>query len=1537
MTDLFWNAVLTGTVLSGSAIALTMQNVIQSKTQGVEDDGTKDRDDPNQAFSDAERQKRLIPVTLTIAAWRFYAFVTYYQSLGENTSNEMIGVLALEACLVLGWVYALVLAVLCWYHRLPDQWGWVLNIHLCVFYLAAWTGLSYTLGRILILPNGAPTLEILALFIIWMLNFDLLFVTATTRRGPSKIDKDGRPIQLSETNSLFGKVTFLWTYSIVQLAQIGRQLENDDLPTLQPSHRAQVLFQNIKKSRGMRIMNRLLLINWRTIAVQMTATAVASVLRYAPPYIMNRILVLLTTMEKGETERDQVAMAAGYGYITLLFVFSMTHEWFDMRIYHNGMLSDLGSRGSLFVELYLKALKRRDITSPPKNTSIANSNNTNKDSNNPAEKKNTNSVGSIVNLMSTDTIRIGNFGGMVHEFVRSPVELCVAIALLYQLLGNSCFLGLLILVFTLPLNHYASIMISLSQRGLMQTRDHRVGTTTEIVQGIRQVKFFAWESRWGERIMSQRSEELDQIWKIAVARMIFNIIWQGTPIFVSVISLWSYTIIAGNELTAATAFTALLVFEELRVVLNVLPHCISDAIQVLVSLDRVDVYLDGDELETVDDSDIIEPIRIGMENATVSWTDIQAEKEDFRASSPSSSDKSFVMQNITVEFPIGKLSIICGSTGAGKTLLMMGLLGEAYISNGKLYCPRTSLSEDIAPKDMDSTLSDTNWIAEDSIAYVSQNPWLQNASIMDNILFGLPLDYQRYRSVIEACALVQDLAQYPDGDQTEIGEKGITLSGGQKARVALARAVYSRAKHVLMDDVLSAVDAYTAKHLYENCIMGPLLSERTRILITHHVRLCFNGASNVVWVEKGVIKMWGDPAKLEHSEDFQDVLTHEDTAVEKMEPDLEELDSFNVSTLETISQAPHDLKSKVQRPKVLVEVESRAQGYVKIRLFWKYCVSLGGALYWFMFALAFLSARGFNIAGSLWIKKWTDNLGQTKTVHDPHLSSDDVSYYIQVYAILMFAQLIFSVLRFAVVYVGALRAGRLLFAEMLECILRAPLRFFDTTPVGRILNRFAKDMETIDSNLCNYIVEFFVALINVITVFMFIGIIIPWLIAPFAICLVVYIYLGKLFMNSGLQYRRLESINRSPMFTHFTETIAGVSTIRAFGKSKLFITKMIELVDNNLRPGYNIHVLNRWITSILSIISTLITCIIALMCLWWPEKLSAATAAICMSYSLTFTGQVFDLIRRTTSIQLSFNSVERVVEYTELDQDPPAVVQPRPLSSWPEQGIIEFKDLHVKYAPDLETVLRGVSFKVKPKEKVGIVGRTGSGKSTIALSLFRFVETCQGSILVDDIEITKIGTTDLRSSMSIIPQDPTLFTGTLRSNLDPFNTFQDADIFLALKRVHLLAGENDAETECTGNGNINVFYDLDTPVSRGGLNFSQGQRQLLCLARALLQRRRILVMDEATASVDFKTDEQIQRTISQEFKDCTILCIAHRLLTVVEYDRILVLDQGQVVEFANPYELLRNKDSKFYQICKNSGEFRRLMNMAKLKHQLIDV
>ncbi|KAH8548101.1 P-loop containing nucleoside triphosphate hydrolase protein [Umbelopsis sp. PMI_123] len=397
-----------------------------------------------------------------------------------------------------------------------------------------------------------------------------------------------------------------------------------------------------------------------------------------------------------------------------------------------------------------------------------------------------------------------------------------------------------------------------------------------------------------------------------------------------------------------------------------------------------------------------------------------------------------------------------------------------------------------------------------------------------------------------------------------------------------------------------------------------------------------------------------------------------------------------------------------------------------------------------------------------------------------------------------------------------------------------------------------------------------------------------------------YLYIGKLFMNAGLQYRRLESINRSPIFTHFTETIAGVTTIRAFGNTKVFLSKMVELVDNYLRPCYSVWVLNRWISSILSTVSTLLTCFIALLCLFRPEQLSAATAAI------------FDLIRRTTSIQLSFNSVERVVEYTELDQEPPAIVQPRPTSTWPEQGIIEFNNLYAKYAPDLETVLHSISFKINPKEKVGIVGRTGSGKSTIALSLFRFVEAYQGNILIDGIDNTKIGTTDLRSNMSSVPQHPTF-------------------------EFILLPNEDDIETSSSGSGNINAFYNLDSTVSQGGLNFSQGQRQLLCLARALLHRRRILVMDEATASVDFRTDEMIQHTISNEFKDCTILCIAHRLLTVIEYDRILVLEHGRVVEFANPYELLCSQDSKFYQMCKNSGEFGRLMSIAKIKHQLIDV
>ncbi|KAH8548093.1 hypothetical protein BGW37DRAFT_560333 [Umbelopsis sp. PMI_123] len=795
-----------------------------------------------------------------------------------------------------------------------------------------------------------------------------------------------------------------------------------------------------------------------------------------------------------------MAMATGCGYIALLLVVSITHEWIDMRIWHHGMLNDLGARGSLIVELYSKALKRREITTP-KATSSNVSSESSKVADQNVEKENNSSIGNIVNMISTDTFRIANFAGVTHECIRSPVELTVVITLLYGLLGNSCFLGLLILLIALPLNHYATIMLSSTQRGLMETRDRRIGTTTEIIRGIRQVKLFAWESRWRERITIQRSEELNQLWKIAVAKILFNIIWSGTPLFVSVISLWSYTKIAGNELTAATAFTALLIFDELRFALNVLPHWMSDLTQVIVSLARVDTYLNGDELSTVEETDCTSPIRIGFENATISWTELYDDNDGSRVSSPSSSDNAFSLRNITVDFPICKLSIVCGPTGAGKTLLIMGLLGEAYISNGNSYCPRSSVSDDMNTDDKDITIRDENWILEDGIAYVSQNPWLQNASIMDNILFGLPLNYQRYQSVIDACALVRDFTLFPDGDQTEIGEKGITLSGGQKARVALARAVYSRAKHVLMDDVLSAVDAYTAKHLYENCIMGPLLSERSRILITHNVRLCFRGASNIVWVEKGEIMLSGDPTQLEKNTNFQYILRHEDVALEMQRSDSEELWS-SVTTLprsKDLSNVSLNSKDDNKQPKILVEAEKRAQGYVKTKLFinWRIhhrwipldkekppsrdsqCWPVGHASQSIPQALLLLG----HVHAPLMHSGVASEHDVQAPPGAPHAVSD------------------LSILRYAVVNIGALNAGRLLFSEMLECVFRAPLRFFDTTPVGRILNRFAKDMETIDSMIGNYIVEFFVALINVVSVLLLIGVIIPWLIAPLAACI----------------------------------------------------------------------------------------------------------------------------------------------------------------------------------------------------------------------------------------------------------------------------------------------------------------------------------------------------------------------------------------------------------------------------------------------------
>ncbi|KAI9483188.1 MAG: P-loop containing nucleoside triphosphate hydrolase protein [Benjaminiella poitrasii] len=1583
-----------------SAFILSLQRVHLHKSQKI--DPAPLRFDQNRDLTVplSDESNRFTRTTLgTFVLLILSAFDLYERVVMEHNPENWLMTIAPECIQFVTWLYTFVLVLVSRRYKFPNDWGWILNVHLCILYSSAWCVSVYDLYEAYVWSPADTWLHMLPSILAFLLITDLVYTTATAQRGQPFLDEHGRQVATINVASIFSFLYFQWATPLIQKAYTNKKLTDEDLPILPPLFRGYNLYYIFGFSRGNSLLKRIYKANKKAIIIQVILAFITSFLYYVPAFFVNRLLSLIQNMNDKD---DEESIRKGFLIVVSLGVCIVVLGILTGQLWYYASSSvQVRIKAMLNIEIYRKTLRRRDLSvASPKIDEEDNKKDKDDKKNELEENKEkedvSSSTGTIVNLMSTDSNRISEFSVWWFSVLAAPTELVVGIYFLYNLLGKSCFLGLLVMIVVLPLNHYNAKMFAKTQDKLMESRDKRVSLMNEVLQGIRQIKFFAWETNWEKRIMEARDVELHHLGITYLSGVLFTFLWQGSPILVTLISFWSFTKLEGQELTAPIAFTAITVFNELRFALNVLPEVFIEWLQAMISIRRIDTYLNEDEVEPPSSEDEVEhladnnasnAITIGFQCATVGWSqetysDFEQQQQDIDASGGSNvKNAHFVLKDLNFTFPNNELSLISGSTGSGKTLMMLSLLGEAIVLEGKTNCPRQAVadvvsddfamvSKDIDPKD---------WLLPYALAYVSQTAWLQNASIRDNILFGLPYVESRYRETLTACALDKDLKILEDGDQTEIGEKGITLSGGQKARVSLARAVYSRAQNVLMDDVLSAVDAHTAKHLYEKCLLGPLMKSRTRILITHHVKLCAKGCGYIVHIDNGRASLVGTPNELRQSGKLASIFENEEDDI------VEEVAAEEEKAIETIIPTTTTADDNKKKPRVLVEDETRASGMVKIRLYKMYVDLVGSPFFWVVMTLLILGSRALDVTESWWIKQWSHSyevdknssqvnpdaslffhqqsiISQSKPMYayqpmsvienveaSTKAPKDDSSlnFYMGVYCLITMTNIIVGTARFGVLYWGVLRANKVLYAELLHRVFRAPLRFFDTTPIGRILNRFSKDFETIDSSIPNDVLNFTIQWVVVISSMLTVSAVLPVFLLPILTIAVVNIWMGMMFVSTSRELKRMDSVSRSPLFSHFTETIVGVSTIRAFGATRQFLQQMLNYIDVNARPYYFTWLVNRWVSVRYAVTGALINSITAAIILFNVDKMDSSLAGFCLSFVLLFTDQMFWGIRRYTSLEMSFNAVERVVEFMEMDQEAPAITQLRAPAEWPTKGKIDITDLEIRYAADLDPVLKGISFSVKPQEKIGVVGRTGSGKSTLALSFFRFVEASKGSIVIDGIDIRDLGTEDLRSNLTIIPQDPTLFSGSLRSNMDPFDQFSDEDIFTALRRVHLLPsteggassiGIATVDSDSTlGEVNANVFKDLDTSVTEGGKNFSQGQRQLLCLARALLKRSRIVLMDEATASVDFETDKAIQKTISTEFADSTILCIAHRLHTVIEYDRILVLDQGEIVEFDSPLTLINNPESSFYKMCRNSGEYDALINLARAKHELVDV
>lgn len=1084
--------------------------------------------------------------------------------------------------------------------------------------------------------------------------------------------------------------------------------------------------------------------------------------------------------------------------VFIMLLFGVIGTSFDGQALYLGRKNAVHMRAITMGKVYEKVLKRKVASDDSNNDQV--------------------STGSIINLMSIDANKISDVFARIHMLAQTVAQIIISMCGLYFVLGiSSTLIATAVCVLSVPLNAVIVKTWMGYQQKVLQKTDERIDKTNELFQCIKIIKMFAWEDQFASQVKELRREELNWLrkrwfmWGMNVGVIIC------TPMMITCATFAWYTLVQGQVLKSPTAFTALTLFNLLQVPIEQAASTVGNVVEAKVSLDRINKFLNEEETEKY----TTVSAKVGMigfgNNATCSW----GESSKFR------------LQDVNVQFIKGKLNVISGAIGSGKTSMLYALLGEMKLIKGKVY--------------LNDGIPSARGYAS-STAYCAQTPWLLNDTIRNNILFEAEYNEERYLNVIESCALKRDLEIFESGDLTQVGEKGIVLSGGQKQRIALARAVYSNADTLLLDDCLSAVDSDTAHFLYDNCLTGLLLKDRTVILVSHNVDLALSKADFAVVLKDGKVISQGSP--------------------ESVKKRIEQVDAAPAATED-------ESAALEEKPQQLPKEEEKSEGAVDKRVYLSYLQFCGSKWFWIGLLVLFGIENIFKFGHNFWVRNWALDT-----------ENKSVEYYLSIYFAIACLAMLCTTMEIIYFMSGIMRASQRIFDKLLESVLRAESRFFDTTPLGRIMNRFSKDIEGLDQQLPTVLEgNFHFTLTALLTLFVLVYVT-PIFLVFGVIISIAYSAIASFYLASSRELKRLDSVTRSPIYQHYGQTLNGVVTIRAYGHTDQFISKNLANIDYNTRPHIHLWAANRWLYFRITVMGSFVAFGAGVSVMLSVGKIDSGLAGIALTYALTFNELVLWMVRMFADLEMNMNGMERVREWMSLPGEKQAAETESIRYTWPERGEIEFKNLSLKYAPDLPHVIKDLSFKVESGAKVGIAGRTGSGKSTIFNALFRFLESDGGDILIDGVEISTVDLKRLRSSLAIIPQDPTLFSGTLRTNLDPFGLYPEGQMFEALRRVHLLDNSQ--------------FQDLDTVVTEHGQNLSQGQRQLVCLARALLKQPKILLLDEATASIDYETDRKIQQTIRQEFINCTLLTIAHRLESIMDYDMVLVMENGKMVQYDSP-------------------------------------
>ncbi|XP_024189456.1 putative ABC transporter C family member 15 isoform X2 [Rosa chinensis] len=1279
-------------------------------------------------------------------------------------------------------------------------------------------------------------------------------ITEPLLSGKGDKHTEGRQQSPYGKATLLQLITFSWLNPLFSLG-IKKPLDQEEVPALDIKDSAEYLshsyderLKHVKERDGTtnpEIYKTIYLFIRKKAAINAMFAALYAVASYVGPYLINDFVNFLT---------EKKTRSSGSGYIlAVAFLGAKMVETIAQRQWIFGARQlGLRLRAALISQIFKKGLHLSSQSHQSHNS------------------------GEVINYMSVDIQRITDFIWYLNIIWMMPIQISLAIYILHTNLGMGSFGALVATFGVLLCNIPMTNLQKRYQSRIMEAKDNRMKATTEILRSMKTIKLQAWDSQFLHKLESLRKIEYDWLWKSLRLFAIGSTVFWGAPSFISVVTFWA-CMLMGIDLTAGRVLSALATFRMLQDPIFNLPDVLNVIAQGKVSADRVASYLMEEEIQ----QDAIEHIpKDQMENS------IEIENGKFGWNIESSST---TLDGIHLKVRRGMKVAICGAVGSGKSSLLSCILGEIQKLSGTVKISGTK-------------------------AYVPQSPWILTGNIRENILFGNAFDKVKYDKTVKACALEKDLELFSSGDLTEIGERGINMSGGQKQRIQIARAVYQDADIYLLDDPFSAVDAHTGTQLFEDCMMG-ILKEKTTLYVTHQVEF-LPAADLILVMQDGKIAQAGSFEELlkqnigfevlvgAHSRALESILTVENSSRTTQTPTSDNESSTdstsNAKLPQTRQKSEHNLSIEItEKEGKLVQDEEREKGVIGKEVYWSYLTTVKAGMLVPVIILAQSSFQVLQVASNYWMAWASPPTIET----EPKFG---IKFILLTYILLAIGSSLCVLLRASLIAVAGLATAQKFFTNMLHSILRAPMAFFDSTPTGRILNRASTDQSVLDLEMAIKLGWCALSIIQILGTIAVMSQVAWEVFIVFIPVTAVCIWYQQYYIPTARELARLSGIQRAPILHHFAESLAGAATIRAFDQQERFSNANLSLIDNHSRPWFHNVSAMEWLSFRLNLLSNFVFGFSLVLLVTLPEGvINPSIAGLAVTYGINLNVLQASIIWNICNAENKMISVERILQYSNLTSEAPLVIEEyKPPINWPQVGTICFKNLQIRYAEHLPSVLKNINCTFPGKNKVGVVGRTGSGKSTLIQALFRIVEPREGSILIDDLDICKIGLHDLRSRLSIIPQEPTMFEGTVRGNLDPLEQYSDSDVWEALDKCQL--GDLVRAKE----------EKLEASVVENGENWSAGQRQLVCLGRALLKKSRILVLDEATASVDSATDGVIQKIISQEFKDRTVVTIAHRIHTVIDSDLVLVLSDGRIAEYDTPAKLLEREESLFSKLIK---------------------